>query len=544
MDFKEEIIKSLKKEIKQEITLEIPPDNNLGDFAFPCFSLAKIYKKNPNEISLELSKKIKSKYFSVVANGSYLNFFLNKEIFSELTLKDILKEKKINYGKNKTIAIDMSSPNIAKPFGIGHLRSTIIGNSLANIFSELGYKIIKINYLGDWGTQFGKIIAGYKKFGNEKELKKDPINHLLDIYVKANKEEYEDEARLWFKRLEQGDKEALKLWKKFRDLSLIEFNKIYKTLNIKFDFISGESLYNKKTKEVVNVLNKKNLIKESDGALIINLEKYDLGVCLIQKKDDTTLYSTRDMAAAIDRYKKYKFSKMIYEVGSEQKLHFKQVFKVLELIGYDWAKNCVHVDHGLYLGKDGKKFATRKGKTVFMKDVINETIELAKQIIEKKNPKLKNKEEIARKIAVSAIFYGDLKNNRINDIIFDIEKFLDFEGDTGPYLLYSYVRANSILKKANKANKFKIKNISEKEFLLIKKLSQFNDVLINSSEHMSPSILANYIFDLAQLFNEFYHSSQVIGSEKEDFLINLVLAFKNTIGKCLNLLGIETIEKM
>src|SRR3989344_6320525 len=538
MDFKEEIIKSLKKEIKQEITLEIPPDNNLGDFAFPCFSLAKIYKKNPNEISLELSKKIKSKYFSVVANGSYLNFFLNKEIFSELTLKDILKEKKINYGKNKTIAIDMSSPNIAKPFGIGHLRSTIIVNSLANIFSELGYKIIKINYLGDWGTQFGKIIAGYKKFGNEKELKKDPINHLLDIYVKANKEEYEDEARLWFKRLEQGDKEALKLWKKFRDLSLIEFNKIYKTLNIKFDFISGESLYNKKTKEVVNVLNKKNLIKESDGALIINLEKYDLGVCLIQKKDDTTLYSTRDMAAAIDRYKKYKFSKMIYEVGSEQKLHFKQVFKVLELIGYDWAKNCVHVDHGLYLGKDGKKFATRKGKTVFMKDVINETIELAKQIIEKKNPKLKNKNEIARKIAVSAIFYGDLKNNRINDIIFDIEKFLDFEGDTGPYLLYSYVRANSILKKANKANKLKIKNISEKEFLLIKKLSQFNDVLINSSEHMSPSILANYIFDLAQLFNEFYHSSQVIGSEKEDFLINLVLAFKNTIGKCLNLLGI------
>src|SRR3989344_4002467 len=452
MDFKEEIIKSLKKEIKQEITLEIQPDNNLGDFAFPCFSLAKIYKKNPNEISLELSKKI--------------------------------------------------------------------------------------NYLGDWGTQFGKIIAGYKKFGNEKELKKDPINHLLDIYVKANKEEYEDEARLWFKRLEQGDKEALKLWKKFRDLSLIEFNKIYKTLNIKFDFISGESLYNKKTKEVVNVLNKKNLIKESDGALIINLEKYDLVVCLIQKKDDTTLYSTRDMAAAIDRYKKYKFSKMIYEVGSEQKLHFKQVFKVLELIGYDWAKNCVHVDHGLYLGKDGKKFATRKGKTVFMKDVINETIELAKQIIEKKNPKLKNKNEIARKIAVSAIFYGDLKNNRINDIIFDIEKFLDFEGDTGPYLLYSYVRANSILKKANKANKLKIKNISEKEFLLIKKLSQFNDVLINSSEHMSPSILANYIFDLAQLFNEFYHSSQVIGSEKEDFLINLVLAFKNTIGKCLNLLGI------
>ena len=341
----------------------------------------------------------------------------------------------------------MSSPNIAKPFGIGHLRSTIIGNSISEIQKKLGYKIIKINYPGDWGTQFGKMIIGYKVFGNAEELKKNPIKHMLEIYVKANSEEFEQQARDEFLKLEQGDKESLKLWKMFKDLSFKEFNKLYEIMGIKFDVVSGESFYNKKMLEVMNELEKKGLLKESEGAKIVDLNEYNLGVCLIQKSDGATLYATRDIAAAMDRYQKYKFDKMIYEVGQEQKLHFQQFFKVLELLGNKWAKDCVHVYHGLYLDKDGKKFATRKGKTVFMEDILNETIFLAEKTITEKNPELKNKEEVARKVAIAAIFYGDLKNNRTNDMIFDIDNFLEFEGNTGPYLQYSYARASSILKK-------------------------------------------------------------------------------------------------
>ncbi|MDD5133253.1 MAG: arginine--tRNA ligase [Candidatus Nanoarchaeia archaeon] len=550
MDFQKEIIKLLEKHVKNP-TLEIPPSKELGDYAFPCFPLAREYKKNPIEIAQDLHKKIKptKAIEKITVNGGYLNFFINKELLAEEVINQILKEKEkygnSHLGKNKTIVIDMSSPNIAKPFGIGHLRSTIIGNSLSEIHKKLGFKTIKINYLGDWGTQFGKLIVGYKKFGSATKLKKNPIEHLLEVYVKANSEEYEDEARAWFKKLELGDKEALKLWKFFRELSIKEFDKIYKILGIKFDVNSGESYYNNKMQSTIKELKTKNLLEESEEALVVNLEKYNLEVCLIQKKDGTTLYATRDITAAIDRYKKYKFEKMLYEVGSEQQLHFKQFFKVLELLGYKWAKNCIHIEHGLYLDKEGKKFATRKGKTVFMEEILQETIDLAKKTIEKKNPKLKNKDEIARKIAIGAIFFGDLKNKRNNNIIFDIERFLDFEGDTGPYLQYSYARANSILEKVKtKKTTFKLKNLEEPEIELIKKLSAFPDIVNQSYTHLNPAIIANYSTELAQNFNEFYHKCPVINSEYKEQRISIVKAFMYIIKESLSLLGIETVQEM
>ncbi len=544
------IVKLKKEEIEK--LLEIPPSPELGDYAFPCFTLAKIMKKSPNEIAVELANKISSPCIEKLeAKGPYLNFFINSLLLAKETLSSISKQKDkygcSNIGKNKKIVIDMSSPNIAKPFGIGHLRSTIIGNSIANISSSLGFKLIKINYLGDWGTQFGKLIAGYKKFGSEKELKSSPIKHLLEIYVRASKENLDQEARDWFKRLESGDKEAISLWKKFKDLSLQEFKKIYSLLGIKFDVISGESFYNKKMDFVINKLQKKGLLKESEGAKIVDLEKYNLGVALIKKSDGATLYTTRDLTAAIDRYDKYKFERMFYEVGAEQKLHFKQFFKILELMDYKWANNCVHIDHGLYLDTDGKKFATRKGKTIFMEDILNETQELAKQEIQKRE-KLNEKEleKRAAIIARAAIFYGDLKNNRSADALFDIKRFVAFEGNTGPYLLYTYARAKSILRKAKYSPKkeYKLMNISDKEKNLISQLSIFPEIVFQAYKNLAPNLIANYAYQLSQEFNEFYHAEKVIGSENEQFKLALVESFSQVLKNALHLLGIKTLEKM
>ena len=538
------------QEIEEKI--EIPPNSLMGDFAFPCFFLSSKLRKAPNEIALKIKNEIKNipkEISEIKVSGAYLNFFVDKKILAVNLIKKALKEKEkygnSNEGKGKTIVIDMSSPNIAKPFGIGHLRSTIIGNSISNIAKSQGYKTVKINYLGDWGTQFGKMIAGYKKIGNDKELKKDPAKNMLKWYIEGNKKEYEEDARKWFKKLEDGDKEALKLWKMFKDLSMKDFEKTYKILGVKFDVISGESFYNNKMDKTIKELKSKKLLEQSEGALIVNLDKYNLGVCLIQKTDGATLYATRDLTAAIERYNKYKFSKMIYEVGQEQKLHFQQVFKVLELMNYKFSKECVHASHGLYLDEDGKKFATRKGKTIFMEDILNETIEIAKNKIQEKNPDLKNKDEIAEKIAIAAIFYGDLKNQRTNDIVFNIEKFLDFEGNTGPYLQYSYARASSILRKASKnTKKSKSEILNEKEIALIKKINDFPEAVKKSYEHLFPNLVANYSFELAQKFNEFYHSCPVIGSENEQFRLKLVEAFRITIKKSLYLLGIEVMEEM
>lgn len=546
------LAKELKKD-KNEIRnlIEIPPNKEFGDYSFPCFSLASEMKKNPTEIAKLVSEKIKSKDFEkIVSVGPYVNFFVNRSELAEKTLNIILKEKEkfgsSKSGKGKKVVIDMSSPNIAKPFGIGHLRSTIIGNSIANLASFNGFKPIKINYLGDWGTQFGKLILGYKIFGDDKKLAKDPINHMLDLYIKGNDEKNEEEARGWFKKLEEGNKEALLLWKKFKKYSLKDFEKIYSLLGIKFDEISGESVYSKKAEELVEELKKKNLLEESEGALIVNLDKYGLEKCLVKKTDGTTLYASRDLAAAIDRYKRYKFEKLIYEVGQEQTLHFKQIFKVLELMGYDWSKKCVHVSHGLYLGLDGKRFKTREGKTVFFEDILNQTIALAKEEISKRE-KLPEKEleNRAKAIAIAAIVYGDLKNHRTSDIVFNIKRFLAFEGDTGPYLLYSFVRAKSILKKAKyKEKKFKIKEINNLEKNLINELAQFPDIVSKAYNNLCPNIIANYAYQLSQIFNEFYHANKVIGSDQEQFRLALVNAFSIVLKNTLRLLGISVIEKM
>jgi len=561
---KKAVVKVLKKALKEkgidmkgieiEDLLEIPPNPELGDYSFPCFSLAEKLKDNPSQVAIELREKIgdapATDFEDVQTKGPYLNFFMNRKSLARQVVWDaILKRKdygQSKIGKGKKVVVEFSSPNIARSFGIGHLRSTIIGNSLANIFEFQGFKVIRINYPGDWGTQFGRLILGYEKFGNEKKLEKNPIKHLMEVYVKVNKKQYEEGARKEFKKLEEGDKKSLMLWKLFKNLSLEEFEKIYKLFGIKFDSVEGESHYNKKTQKTIQELKEKKLLKKSEGAHIVNLKKYDLGVSLIKKSDGATLYATRDLAAAIERYKKYKFEKMIYEVGQEQKLYFKQLFKILELMGYDWAKNCEHVYHGHYLDKDGKRFRTRKGKTVFIGDILNETIAVAEKEIKKREPKIFKKQlkERAIKIAIAAIFYGDLKNNHKNNIIFNIKKFVSFEGNTGPYILYSYARASSIMKKAGEQKKFKVYDLEPKETELVKKLSQFPEVILNAYRSLNPSIIANYSYQLAQIFNEFYHACKVIGSEQESFRLALVQSFRQVLKNSLKLLGIDTIEEM
>jgi len=557
---KDTIVNLLSKETKLqkkqiENLLETPPSPELGDYAFPCFILSKTLKKNPDEIAKDLAKKLKlpKQISQVKATGPYVNFFVDKTQLATQTITEILKQKgkygSSNQGKNKKILIDMSSPNIAKPFGIGHLRSTIIGNSIAKICEFQGYKSIKINYLGDWGTQFGKLIVSYRKFGSESKLKKDPIKHLLDLYVKVNKlEELEEQARQEFKKLEEGDKENLALWKKFRELSLIEFNEIYKKLNVEFDVTSGESVYNNKMEPIIGELRKKGLLEESEGAEIVNLENQGLGIALIKKSDGATLYATRDITAAISRYNQYKFHKMLYEVGGEQKLHFKQFFKILELMGYKWSKDLAHIDHGQYLGEDGKRFRTREGKTIFMKDILDETTSLAKKEINKREKiTTKELEKRASTIAIAAIIYGDLKNYRSNNMVFDINRFVSFEGNTGPYLLYTYARAKSILTKAKykfKQTTIKATEINDQEKQLILQLSKFSETAEQAYNQLAPNLIANYIHDTAQLFNEYYHTNKVIGSDQEQFKLSLVDTTSQVIKNGLNLLGIETLEKM
>jgi len=561
---KELVIKLLKKALKEkgvklkeeeiEKILEVPRSYEMGDYAFPCFFLAEKFEEEPNQIALGLREKIgtppATDFEDVQTAGPYINFFFNRKTLAKKLVWEVINQKK-DFGKSKIgdkkkIVVEFSSPNVAKPFGIGHLRSTIIGNSIANICEFQGFKVVRLNYLGDWGTQFGRLLAGYEKFGSEKKLQKEPIKHLLNIYVKANKKIYEKKSREWFKKLEEGDRKALMLWKIFKELSLDEFEDVYKLLGIKFDSSLAESMYNKKMRKVIEELKEKKLLKKSEGALMVDLKKYSLGNCLIEKSDGTTLYATRDLASAIDRYKKYKFERMVYEVGQEQKLYFKQLFKILELMGYEWAKNCVHVDHGLYLGKDGKRLATRKGKTIFMRDILDETISLAKKEIKKRAPKIK-KEELekrALKIAIAAIFYGDLKNNRINNVVFDIKRFISFEGDTGPYVLYSYARASSILRKTKNTGKFEVYDLESKEIELVRKLLQFPEIVSNAYRSMNPSVIANYSYQISQLFNEFYHACPVIGSKQETFRLALVEAFRQVLKNATHLLGINVLEEM
>jgi len=562
---KELVVEILKKALKKmeielseadiEKLIEIPPSAEMGDYSFPCFFLSETLKRSPNEVALMIREHIgnipETDLDDVQTSGPYVNFFVDRKSLARQIVWDAIGKKKefgkINIGNKQKFVIDLSHPNIAKPFGIGHLRSTIIGNSIANIAEFVGYKPIRVNYLGDWGTQFGKLIFGYEKFGNEDKLMKNPIKHLLDIYVKVNKfKKYEENAREAFKKLEQGDKKSLMLWRLFRNLSLNEFEKLYKLFNIKFDDYSGEADAAKDVPKIMEILEEKGLLKKSEGALIVDLNQYGLGVAIIEKSDETTTYTSRDLAAAIKRYNKYKFALMVYQVGQEQNLYFKQLFKILELMGYKWAKNCIHSEHGLYLDKDGKKFSTRKGKTVFMEDILDKTQMLTRKEIKKRFPQLSTEELDFRsmKVAIASIFYGDLKSNRKNNIVFDLDKFTSFEGDTGPYILYSYARATSILKKAQNPEKFKIEDLHPKELDLVKKLSQFQETVIKAFNHLNPSEIANYCYQLSQKFNEFYQECPVIGSEQESFRLALVEAFRQVLRNSIHLLGIDLLEEM
>ena len=554
MYFSRKIEKILKK-YTNNVELEIPVDKKFGDYAFPCFSLTKKFKKNPHKIALELRDKIilPKDFDKIEVVGPYLNFFVNREVFVNKVVGEILKKKKKYGSKNirKKFVIEYSSPNIAKPFGIGHLRSTVIGNCLYNIHKFLGYNCVGINHMGDWGKQFGELIVGYKRWGNKNMLKKDPINHLLEVYVMFHKEvlknkKLDDEANDWFLRLEKGDEEALGLWKEFRGYSLLEFSKVYGFLGIRFDSYEGEAFYNNKMEKDINFLKKKKLTEINEGALIIPLKKYGMPPCLLKKGDGSSLYITRDISAAIYRYKKYKFDKLVYEVGSEQLLHFKQLFKVLELAEFKWAKNCFHVNHGLYLDNDGKKFGTRKGKIVLVEALLNERIFKVRKIISEKNPNLKDIGEVSKLAGVGAIIYADLVTDRLRDVIFDWERVLDFDGKSGPYLQYAYVRSCSILNKASrfKANVLVVSDDSEVE--LVKQLSLFSQVVLDVANHYKPHLLANYTHLLAQKFNNFYNNCDVLGSNKNvrDSRLSLCLAFKYVLGISLGLLGIGILEEM
>lgn len=560
--FQEKIKKLIEQYtgIKNPI-IEIPPNRDLGDFAFPCFELSKTMKKSGPEIAKELACVIKKPSFikSINIAGPYINFFVNYEKLAKNLLQKIYAEKgsygKQNIGKNKTIVMDISSPNIAKPLGIGHLRSTVIGGSLYKIYKALGYKTISINHLGDWGTQFGKLIYAYKNWGNLKDLRKDPIKHLLFLYVKFHQEvkdnpKLDDLAREEFQKLENNDKKNLEMWKEFRRLSLEEFDKIYKILKIRFDSYNGEAFYVSKLEKALEVLKKKTETKMSEGALIVDLDDYGMPPFFAIKSNGTSSYHLRDLAAALYRFDQYKPEKLLYVVGIDQKLHFEQLFKVLDLMGMN-KNRFVHVDFGMFAFKDGK-MSTREGKTIALEEVLDESIKLSKKILEEKKSQIKNIDDTAKKIGIGAVIFNDLSTDRIRNVIFDWSKMLSFDGDSSVYLQYTYVRCCSILEKAKKEQKlspeinvgFEYK--SKEEIALIKQLSLFQEMIIKSAETYKPSYLANYLIDLAKVFNEFYNNCRVLsGTEKEmKNKVLLVFCVSQVIKNGLALLGIETVDKM
>ena len=565
MDFKEQIallISNVTDLDKYEILnlIEIP-NSDMGDFAFPCFKLAKTMKKAPNIIASELAEKIEKKDFisNIQVVNAYINFYVNKSTYIEKVLNKVLCEKE-NFGDNiigngKTIVIDYSSPNIAKPFHIGHLRSTVIGNSLYKIFKKLGYNVVGINHLGDWGTQFGKLIVAYKKWGNKELVEKDDIKELSKIYVKFHEESekdpsLEDEARLWLVKMQEGDKEALELWKWFCDISMKEFERVYKMLNISFDSYAGESFYNDKMQAVVDELFEKNILVESEGAKIVDLEPYNMPPCLILRSDGGTLYPTRDIAAAFYRKKEYNFEKCLYITALDQNLHFAQWFKVIELMGYDWANNLVHIPFGLVSLNDGK-LSTRKGHVVLMEDILNSAIAKTRNIIEEKNPNLENKEKIAKGVGIGAVIFNDLFNSRVKNVVFDLERMLNFQGETGPYVQYTHARACSILKKENFSEEL-LNNIDfnliedEYSFELVKLLSQYPDKIIDSSNKYEPFIITRHLVNICQAFNKFYDENNIKNSETDlkNARLLVVYSTKIIIANGLYLLGINAPEKM
>jgi len=536
--------------------LEQPKSSDLGDIAFPAFSLAKVERKAPQAIAADIAEKIdQSAFEKVVATGPYVNFFLDKSKISDQVIKSVI-EAGADYGQQdeghgQNITIDLSSPNIAKPFSVGHLRSTVIGDALSNIFRKMGYNTIKINHLGDWGKQFGLLMVAYKKWGSKEAVEANPIDELLKLYVRINAEiendpELDEEGRKWFKKLEDGDPEATELWQWFRDESLVEFNRIYKLLGVEFDSLNGEAFYNDKMDEAVQILEEKGLLKESKGASIVELDDVNLPPAMIKKSDGATLYITRDIATAIYRARTYNFVKNIYAVGQEQSNHFRQLKAVLKKMGFDWSDDMVHVDFGL-VTKNRQKLSTRKGNIILLEPTLQEAISRAKAQIEEKNPELENKEEVAHAVGVGAVKFYDLKTDRRNGYDFDLEAMVSFEGETGPYVQYAYARIQSILRKANfTPSTDATYSLSDTEsWEIIKLLQDFSRVVKRAAENYDPSLIAKYAINLAQAFNKYYAHTRIL-DESPERESRLALSYSTAVvlKEALRLLGVDAPEKM
>ena len=533
--------------------LEKPKYPHLGDLAFPCFTLSKKLRKSPQIIAHELSVKIETPLIKEVqVVGGYLNIFLNKSIYTQKVLSMIAKLKE-TYGQKeklyKNVVIDFSSPNIAKPFSMGHLRSTVIGNALANIAEKNGYTAIRVNHLGDWGTQFGKLIVAYRLWGNKDAIEKAPIQELLKLYVHFHEQAEEDEqlniqARAAFKALEENDGEARALWKWFKEASLLEFKAIYELLKIEFDSYEGEAFYNDKMHSVIQELQQKELLTLSEGAYVVPLE--DMPPCLITKQDGATLYATRDLAAAFYRKKQYDPAKVFYVVGNEQTLHFNQLFKVIEKMGYPWAEQLQHVSFGMML-KEGKKMSTRKGRVILLKDVLNEAIHVAKISIEEKNPNLLNKAEVAKQVGVGAVIFNDLKNHRLNDIEFSLDQMLNFEGETGPYVQYTYARISSVLEKAqfNIQNDMTINELGDYAWPVVQLLVEYPNIISGAFAEADPSLITKYALQLARAFNKYYgHTKILVEDESKESRLLFSFCVATILKESLAILGIEAPKKM
>ena len=566
-DFKQIIAKQISKTIdinekELESYIETPKDSKNGDYAFPCFRLAKELRKAPPAIANEIKEKIETveEIEKIEVAGGYLNFFINKTILAKEVLEEISKAEqygKSEIGKEKNIVIDYSAPNIAKPFHIGHLRSTVIGGALYNIYKYLGYNVTGVNHLGDYGTQFGKLIEGYKMWGKEYDIEKDPINELTKIYIRINEackndEQILENCRNNFKKLEDGDSYCVETWKKFRELSLQEFQKVYDLLGSKFDSWNGESFYSDKMPEVIEILEKTGKLIESQGAKIIDLEDKGINTpCIIEKSNGSTTYATRDLAAILYRSRTYDFDKALYVTSYEQVLHFKQVFEVAKLLGLDekYTKGLEHVSFGMVLLPEGK-MSTREGNIIKLEDLLNEAISRAQEIIEQKNPELENKEEVAKKVGIGAVIFNDMSASRIKDEVFDWNTILNFQGETGPYVQYTYVRTKSVLEKAGylpKIEEVKVENLADEYSLAILKLIyNFEDVLIQVTDKNEPSILARYLIDLAKAYSSFYNENKIIVEDKDiqNARVYLTYAVSEVLKQGANLLGIQMPEKM
>ncbi len=573
LNFKEEIAKLIAQQVEglelAEIQdmIEVPQDHKMGDYAFPCFKLAKTLRKAPPLIAQGIAEAIKdAELFEKVEQvNAYVNMFISKEAFVKVTMEEVMAKGddfgKTNVGENKPVIVEYSSPNIAKPFHIGHIRSTVIGNSLYKIYDAMGYDVIRINHLGDYGTQFGKMICAYRHWGNKEDVINEPIKTLLAYYTKFHVEveehpELEDEAREIFAKLEKGEPEEVELWQWFRDESLKEFSRVYDMLGITFDSYAGESFYSDKMPRFVNELKEKGLLEESRGAQIVDLEAEGLGAALITKSDGSTLYITRDIAAAVYRKETYDFVKNIYVVASQQNLHFQQWFKILEKMGYEWSKDCVHIPFGLVSLAEGT-MSTRHGRVVFLEDVLNKAVEKTKEIIREKNPEATDEyvDEVAKTVGIGAVIFQELSNNRIKDYVFNWDKVLNFDGETGPYVQYTHARCASVLRRAGEDVVEKAKALkdidykyltSESAYDLAKLLYKFPTVVLDAGEKYEPSIVTRHIVDMAQGFNKFYHDEHILTDNEDEKIakVALVLAAKEAIKNGLALLGMGAPERM